>query len=197
MTLPLRGLPSPLPLPTPLPVDVVGDPVWRVLLDLLIVLGTVGAALAAVWAARGARRLAEADRAAADRRAEEDRQALSDRMLDERRYEIGREALERRLAALLGFAEEWEASVHVMEGADRRRAEAVARARLRALPDELPLLRAVFVDARPYTEELLAPYRERYDLARYGDVQRAELYSAIDEVRAALEAHERSHHGGA
>lgn len=194
MTLP--SLPSPLP--APLPVDVVGDPAWRVLLDLLIVLGTVGAALAAVWAARGARRLAEADRAAADRRAEEDRQALSDRMLDERRYEIGREALERRLAALLGFAEEWEASVHVMEGADRRRAEAVARARLRALPDELPLLRAVFVDARPYTEELLAPYRERYDLARYGgDVQRAELYSAIDEVRAALEAHEREHHGGA
>src|SRR5262245_9194560 len=82
---------------------------WRIALDVAVAVGTLGAALAAWWAARRANKIAEAgrdhaDRLAgaarddADRRAGEDRAARDQRDERERRYDNLRYRLERLTA---------------------------------------------------------------------------------------------------
>jgi hypothetical protein len=63
------------------------DPVWRIILDVLIAAGTIGAAVAAWWAARTARDIAQDDRREADRRAWEDREAANQREVIDRAHD--------------------------------------------------------------------------------------------------------------
>jgi hypothetical protein len=188
----------------------VDEPAWRTVLDIAVAAGTVGAALAAWWAARRANRIAkddrrhadaraEVDRVEADRRAREDRRARDERDERERRNDNLRYRLERLTAIAEAFEVFEEADPNVFGAVAR--AMAPLRARLGASPDPLPSVRAVLGegeftmavvnDVYQHHRDLLpADHRDKSvsELHALGPapIARAAIYGAIREVRWGL-----------
>lgn len=178
------------------------------LLDWVVAVGTVGAAIAATAAAYVATRIAKKDRNAADERASDDRTAAAERLAEQRAHG----SLRHRLDHLLKVAEayEWERALQGtphqtntgMSGGelDRRRADCVLRARLTASADPLrvmqagvggrePSLAALNDVAQRYRSHLPEELRDAppAELRHHADVVTpAELYGVIGEVRMAL-----------
>jgi len=150
---------------------------WRIALDIVVAVGTVGGALAAWWAARKANRIAGEDRRHASALAQEDRAERKER--DER--ERSRDNLRWRLDRLDAVARAFEAFAEAnrmhpdYEGIDGR-----LRAALGASPDPLPRAREAAAAGRPVRERDTDADKERMVVVR------KEIHRAIRESRPEL-----------
>jgi len=120
--------------PAPVIVTDTAPDLWERLLDVLVAAGTLGAVLAALWAAHTARK-------DADRRAQEDRAAFAERQREEREHDRLLADTRWRLGLLeqlIDAFERWEALNRAHMEAQRERGALVGL--VRGYPGNLPVL---------------------------------------------------------